>query len=66
MPLDILMVHEAATNRWFDIMGVNAAVDSTMELASMAHQTGFYSRFLGIATEQGLKAALAWRDDPYL
>lgn len=65
MPVDLLVVHKAATNRWFDLMGLRTAIDSTVELSAMAHESAFLSRFGEIASESGVKAALAWRDGPY-
>jgi enoyl-CoA hydratase len=64
-PLDILLVHKAATNRWFEIMGLNAAVEATMDINAHAHQTAWLTKFMEISDAQGLKSALNWRDDPF-
>lgn len=55
---------KAAINRTFEIMGMNEALrqglDTAIDIESM--ETPSRAEFKRIAGEQGLKAALAWRD----
>lgn len=65
VPLDALSVHKHVTNRWFEIMGLRTAAAEGAEFDSIYHETGSFREFGRIAAEQGLKAALSWRDDPF-
>jgi enoyl-CoA hydratase len=65
MHRESLALHKQVTNRWIDLMGVQAAVDLTVDLDAMAHESPFLAEFGRIASEQGVKAALEWRDGPF-
>lgn len=65
VPLDALTVHKHATNRWMELAGVRTAVLETADWDAVYHLTPSFTRFGRIAAEQGLRAALAWRDDPF-
>lgn len=61
---DAVRLTKAAINRTFEIMGMNEALrqglDTAIDIESM--ETPSRAEFKRIASEQGLKAALAWRD----
>ncbi|MGH7898720.1 MAG: enoyl-CoA hydratase-related protein [Candidatus Binatia bacterium] len=61
VPLDMLTLHKAATNRFFELMGIYAAEQSSAELDAIAHQTATAKGEMRRMRE-GLKAALAERD----
>ena len=64
-PLDILSVHKHVTNRWLEVMGIRLAALEGAEFDSIAHLAPSFKEF-GVRTrEEGLRAALAWRDGPY-
>lgn len=64
-PLDALTVHKHVTNRWAEIMGVRVAAMEGAEYDSIFHMTPAMKEFGRLTAEEGLRAALAWRDDPY-
>lgn len=53
-----------AINRSYEIQGLRAALDAALDIdhAIESHGSPDKRRFMDIAREQGLKAALAWRD----
>ena len=55
---------EAALNRAWDVAGFRAAMAANTELDVMIETTNLPARdeFRRITSEQGLKAAIAWRD----
>lgn len=65
LPLDALSVHKHVTNRWFEIAGLRTAAAEGAEFDAIYHETSSYREFGRIASEQGLKTALAWRDEPF-
>jgi enoyl-CoA hydratase len=65
LPLDALSVHKQVTNRWFEIAGLKTAAAEGAEFDAIYHETQAAKEFNRIAQEQGLKSALAWRDDPF-
>jgi enoyl-CoA hydratase len=65
LPLDALSVHKHVTNRWFEIAGLRTAAAEGAEFDAIYHETPAAKEFNRIAGEQGLKSALAWRDDPF-
>jgi enoyl-CoA hydratase len=62
VPLDLLTLHKAAVNRFFEIMGLRAAEQSAADLDVIAHQTPAVKAWSKAAREQGLKDALQGRD----
>lgn len=64
-PLDALTVHKHVTNRWFEIMGLRLAAQEGADFDAIFHETPALAEFGRIARDQGLRAALDWRDGPY-
>jgi len=64
-PLDILSVHKHVTNRTFEIMGARLAAFEGAEFDAIAHLTPSMAEFGRRVANDGLRAALAWRDGPY-
>ena len=65
VPLDALTVHKHVVNRWFEIMGLRTGAAEGAEFDAIYHETPAAAEFARIAREQGLKAALEWRDNPF-
>lgn len=65
MHRESLAVHKQTTNRWIDLLGLQAAVDITVDLDAIAHESPFLAEFGRRASEESVKAALDWRDGPY-
>jgi enoyl-CoA hydratase len=66
VPVDLLTLHKAATNRFFEIMGMYAAEQSALELDVIAHQTVTVKNEVKKMAERGLKEALRDRDKPFV
>lgn len=64
-PLDALTVAKHATNRWFENAGYRSSVISGADLDAIYHGAPAFDEFIRIAREEGIQAALAWRDQPY-
>jgi enoyl-CoA hydratase len=64
-PLDVLSVHKHVTNRCLEVMGVRVAALEGAEFDAIAHLTPAMAEFGRRTNEEGLRAALAWRDGPY-
>jgi enoyl-CoA hydratase len=64
-PLDILTVHKHVTNRWMEVMGLRLAAFEGAEFDAIAHLTPSMAEFGRRTNTEGLRAALAWRDEPY-
>jgi enoyl-CoA hydratase/carnithine racemase len=62
VPVDMLTLHKAATNRFFEMMGIYAAEQSASEFDAIAHQTPTAKNEVRKMREQGLKTALLERD----
>jgi enoyl-CoA hydratase len=65
VPLDALTVHKHVVNRWFEVMGLRTGAAEGAEFDAIYHETPSFAEFGRIAREQGLKAALEWRDNPF-
>lgn len=65
VPLDVLSSHKDAVNRWFESMGMAGAMAAAADLDAIDLAGEGMARFTSIATTQGLKAALNWRDGPF-
>jgi enoyl-CoA hydratase len=65
VPLDALTVHKHVVNRWFEIIGLRTGAAEGAEFDAIYHETPAAAQFSQIAREQGLKAALEWRDNPF-
>jgi enoyl-CoA hydratase len=66
-PLPVLRLTKIALVRAFEAMGLREAVNMNLDLSSMlnAAETPEQREFMEIVKNQGLKAALAWRDGRY-
>ncbi len=66
-PLPVLRLTKIALVRAFEAMGLREAVNMNLDLSSMlnAADTPEQKEFMEIVKSQGLKAALAWRDNRY-
>jgi enoyl-CoA hydratase/carnithine racemase len=64
-PLDALTVHKHVTNRWLEVMGLRLAALEGAEYDAIFHLTPAMAEFGRRSREDGLRAALAWRDGPY-
>ncbi len=66
-PLPVLTLTKLALTRAYEAMGLRTAVNHNVDISAMlnAANTPEQQTFDRIATEQGLKAALAWRDARY-
>lgn len=66
-PLPILKLTKQALNRAYEAKGVQAAVKTNLDISAMINSanTPEQQEFDKIAAENGLKAALAWRDERY-
>lgn len=66
-PLPTLRLTKLALVRAYEAMGLRAAVHANLDLSAIlnAADTPEQQEFDRIAAEQGLKAALAWRDSRY-
>ena len=62
VPVDLLTLHKAATNRFFELMGLYAAEQSASEFDAIAHQTATAKAEVKRMREMGLKKALDARD----
>jgi enoyl-CoA hydratase len=66
-PLPVLRLTKVALVRAYEAMGLREAVNTNLDLSSMlnAADTPEQREFMDIVRAQGLKAALAWRDNRY-
>jgi enoyl-CoA hydratase len=65
VPAELLTLHKAATNRFFELMGIYAAEQSAAEFDAIAHQTTTARDEMKRMRELGLKRALEARDKPF-
>ena len=65
VPLDLLMLHKAAVNRFYEIMGLRAAEQSSADLDVIAHQTPPVKQWSQASRSKGLKNALKERDEKF-
>jgi enoyl-CoA hydratase len=66
-PLAVLRLTKQALNRAYEAKGLRAAVDANVDISAILNgaNTPEQQAFDKIANEQGLKAALIWRDQRY-
>ena len=66
-PLPVLRLTKLALNRAYEAMGLRQAVNANLDISAIlnAADTPEQREFDRIVAEQGLKAALAWRDRRY-
>lgn len=65
VPVDMLTLHKAATNRFYEVMGIYSAEQSAVELDVIAHQTVTVKSEIKKMTASGLKETLRERDKPF-
>ena len=65
VPAELLTLHKAATNRFFEHMGVYAAEQSASEFDAIAHQTTTARDEMTRMRDLGLKRALEARDGSF-
>jgi enoyl-CoA hydratase len=65
IPAELLMLHKAAINRYYEILGIRAAEQSSADIDVISHQTDSMKNWLKAVREKGLKEALSERDGPF-
>ena len=65
VPLDLLYSHKDAIHRWFDAMGIMAAMAAANDLDAMDLAGPTMAEFARRIGSDGLRAALEWRDGPF-
>lgn len=65
VPLDALTSIKHLINRWEELGGVRNAILEGPDFNAMNHTAAAFDRFIEIASEKGLAAAIAWRDAPF-
>lgn len=66
IPRELLTLNKLAVNRTFEMMGFRTAIQMAAEYDVLAHYTQAFADFSRRIRDQGLKAALEWRDAPHL
>ena len=61
----MLAANKSIVNKALDLMGRNMMQVIAAETDAVAHQSPIVKEFNDISTQQGLKAALEWRDAPF-
>ena len=64
-PLDALTLHKHVINRWSEIAGLRLAALEGADFDAMFHVTPASVEFGRIAARDGMRSALAWRDQPF-
>jgi enoyl-CoA hydratase len=62
---ELLTLHKAATNRFFEVMGIYAAEQSAAEFDAIAHQTPTVKEEVKKMGQKGLREALRERDSRF-
>ncbi len=65
VPVDMLTLHKAATNRFFELMGVYAAEQSASEFDAIAHATPTAKEEFRKFAERGVKSTTLERDQAF-
>jgi enoyl-CoA hydratase len=65
VPIEALSIHKHVVNRWLEIIGVRTCMAEGAEFNSIFHESASAREFAEISRQQGLKAALDWRDSPF-
>ena len=63
VPAELLFLNKYANNRAMETMGMRTAMESAGKLHDYSHTFDSAREFGKISREQGLNAALAWRND---
>jgi enoyl-CoA hydratase len=64
-PLDALTLHKHVINRWSEIAGIRLGALEGADFDAMFHLTPASTEFGRIASRDGLRSALAWRDGAF-
>ncbi|MDP7225199.1 MAG: enoyl-CoA hydratase-related protein [SAR202 cluster bacterium] len=65
IPSDMLASNKKATNRAYEIMGIRTAMDVGVDWQVLSTYRNTAGEFGKISKEEGLRAALQWRDGPF-
>ena len=65
IPHDLLAANKGIVNKAIELMGRTMLQEAARETDAIAHKTDAALEFSRIGREQGLKAALSWRDDKF-
>ena len=65
IPWEMLAANKSIVNKALDLMGRNIMQVIAAETDAVSHQSPIVKEFNEISSEQGLKAALEWRDRPF-
>ena len=65
IPWEMLAANKSTVNKALDLMGRNMMQVIAAETDAVSHQSPIVKEFNQISSEQGLKAALEWRDRPF-
>lgn len=65
IPWELLAANKSIVNKAMDLMGRSTLQHIAAETDAIAHQAPIVKEFSRMAQEEGLKAALDWRDGPF-
>ena len=65
IPWELLAANKSIVNKAMDLMGRTTLQHIAAETDAIAHQAPVVKEFSRMAREEGLKAALEWRDGPF-
>jgi enoyl-CoA hydratase len=65
IPWEMLAANKSIVNKALDLMGRNMMQVIAAETEAVSHQSPIVKEFNEISSQQGLKAALEWRDSPF-
>ncbi len=65
IPWELLAANKSIVNKAMDLMGRTTLQHIAAETDAIAHQAPIVKEFSRMAREEGLKAALEWRDSPF-
>ncbi len=65
IPWELLAANKSIVNKAMDLMGRETIQHIAAETDAIAHQAPIVKEFSRMAREEGLKAALEWRDSPF-
>ena len=63
MPRQVLMAHKFAINRFVEVAGLDTAVRGAGEYDAVSADNWISARFRRMTQQEGLRAAVAWRDE---
>lgn len=65
VPHDLLAANKSVCNKAVELMGRSTLQESAREADAIGHLSEANAEFASIGREQGLRAALSWRDDKF-